>query len=154
MKTVNATEYSFWYYATMIVTLNMAVCTLAAQDIIKERTQDRKEGFVSPGSTVYNHVTANGIGYDLSEFTGGLPYGNKAHNYYVVAQQSDLIYFEEYSDSTQTRLMGQGYYRLVYVGTEVGYVWQKDLVYNVYGLDGQLDSKAFYDKGRLIRILE
>jgi hypothetical protein len=107
-------------------------------------------GFVNPGSTVFSHIHKAGTTKDLVMYDCQPDYLNPRNNIYTVNQQSDLLYFEEYFDSTRKDILTQGYFRLAFIDTDLGYCWVKDLIWNYFDSTGYLIKKEYYNYGKLM----
>lgn len=135
----------------LIIVFLQSALLVQGQDLCKKmKILESKKGYVSNGSSSLDHINKIGIRYDLSEFYCGLDIYNSRSYIYTVNQQSDLIYFEEYYDSTHIVLKTQGYYRLTYIDSETGYCWLKDLVWNYYDNRGVLQKKEFYNRDKIV----
>jgi hypothetical protein len=117
------------------------------QDRISNNVLVEKLGYTNPASSVIEHIKKSGTDYNLFEFDCSLDYKNIKSKYYIVSQQSDLIYFEKYYDSTKRKIELQGYYRLNYQSSEIGYCWKKDLVWNYFNENGVIVERKYYIKG-------
>ncbi len=125
-------------------------CLLIGQDLCKKKEiLEPNNGIVSAGSTSVDHLSKFGIFYDLREFSCSIDNNNSLNFVFTVNQQADLIYFENYYDTTHILLKEQGYYRLKYSNAETGYCWAKDLVWNQFDKNGVLINKEFYDEGKI-----
>jgi hypothetical protein len=129
---------------------SLRINTLNAQDICKDGVYEMKKGFAVSSSTTPDHFMKKGILLNLSEYQCAPIYFIPNNLVYTVNQQSDLIYFEEYYDSTHIVLKTQGYYRLTYIDSETGYCWLKDLVWNYYDNKGVLQKKEFYNRDKIV----
>jgi hypothetical protein len=131
----------------MILLLICSINKIYSQDSISNNILEEKLGYTSPSSTVLLHLRKYGTKYDLIEFDCSLDYNNVNRSYHVISQQSDLIYFEQYFDSTRKKIEVQGYYRLNYESSEIGYCWVKDLVWNFFNKEGILIQRKYFIKG-------
>jgi hypothetical protein len=102
------------------------------------------------GSSVSGHIAKYGFYYDVSEFYCGLPEYAVPTKLFTVNQQADLIYSTTYHDSTMLQIATQGYFRLVYVNSEIGYCWRRDLVWTYFDTFGKIQKTIFYNKGTAI----
>jgi len=146
---------NFRSFYTRLSVLFLLICqmhNIYGQDKISHNLIEEKKGFTSPASSVIEHLRKYGTSYDLLEFDCSLDYKNVKKRYYVVSQQSDLIYFEQYFDSTMKKIEFQGYYRLNYESSEIGYCWVKDLVWNFYNEFGILTMRKYYNKGKEMKM--
>lgn len=121
---------------------------LEAQDLIRlNNTIAIDSGITNGSSTAISHINKVGMNYNLEEFNCGLLYLSGYYQIFTVSQQSDLIYYEAYFDSTYTSLKIQGYFRLFYINSEIGYCWNKDLIWNEFDIEGKLTSINYFEKG-------
>lgn len=126
-------------------------CVANCQSLIEDGSVGLiKDGYVNPGSTALSHIRKSGITKDLITYDCHPEYFNQKNNVYTVNQQSDLLYYEAYSDSTKLNITTQGYYRLIFLDDDFGYCWVKDLVWNYFNLKGYLIKKEYYNNGKLI----
>ncbi|MFZ1634303.1 MAG: hypothetical protein WAT43_10555 [Chitinophagales bacterium] len=124
-----------------------------AQDLInKNLSAEADSNMTSSGSTVFSHVKKAGMYPNGEEYSCGLEFSNSPYLIYTISQQSDLIYFEAYYDTSYINIKEQGYFRLNYINSLVGYCWQKDLVWNSFDESGNINKKEYYSKGILINI--
>lgn len=124
------------------------------QDLINKGSDITTDSSItSGGSTVKSHIEKYGILPNGDEFSCGVNFG-ETNQIYTISQQSDLIYYVSYFDTSYLKIKTQGYYRLVYINTQVGYCWKKDLVWNVFDINGYLYSINYYNKGELINTPE
>lgn len=138
------------FYTLMFCFLNPYI--IYSQDLIYKGANITEDSSVtSAGSTVKSHIEKFGILPNGDEFSCGLNY-SEPNRIYTVNQQTDLVYYESYSDTSYLKIKSQGYYRLVYVNGQIGYCWKKDLIWNVFDDTGKLSSIYFYNKGEIIKV--
>ncbi len=120
------------------------------QDLIRMEHQIQVDsGITNGGSTALGHLDKIGINDKLEEYACDCSHnaGNKL--IFTVSQQSDLVYYETYYDSSYTQIKEQGYYRLIYRDNEYGYCWTKDLIWNYYDTNGLLTKKLYFNKNEI-----
>ncbi|HQU40502.1 MAG: hypothetical protein H6548_06885 [Chitinophagales bacterium] len=133
--------------SALAVILSQIVFVGNAQDLIRERSVEYREGYSNPSSSIQQHLIKQGITYSFEEYACNLNCADSTNFYFTVNQQADLIYFEKYETNNNSRQMIEsGYYRLVYMNEEYGYCWTKDLVWMFFE-DNILVNKKFYHQG-------
>ncbi|MBK7110396.1 MAG: hypothetical protein WAU21_00850 [Chitinophagales bacterium] len=121
-----------------------------AQDLIVNTNILKEDvGSTGGGSGVFNHLNKIGLTSSFEEFICSPNLGER-NLIYTISQQSDLVYFESYYDSTHVEIFQQGYYRLCYINWEYGYCWEKDLVWNSFDRNGSLIKKEYFEKGKTV----
>lgn len=138
------------YLTLLLLLFFCSINQTNAQDICKSRITSEQPGFALSLSTTPEHFIKIGITLGLVEFMCYPYFDSPSTLAYTVNQQADLMYFEEYFDTTHVNINYQGYYRLTYIDSETGYCWVKDLVWNFYDINGVLQKKEYYNKGELI----
>ncbi len=141
------------YIHNLRFTLVICVCILLfnnvfGQDLIKNKAVNYKEGFINPSSSVIMHLTKVAVTYSGMEISSTIDYQDSAICLYTVNEQADMMYFEEYFDKTKQRIKIQGYFKLMYIDSEIGYMWVKYLVWNYYNTEGMLVKKQFYKENK------
>ncbi len=106
-------------------------------------------GETSGGSTSLDHITMFALKFNIEEINCGYGFSGQTELLFIIAQQADLIYFETYYDTTKTQINTQGYYRLIFIDTEIGYCWKQDLIWNTFNPNGYLIKKQYYNAGML-----
>jgi hypothetical protein len=123
-----------------------------SQDLVSFGLIEKKNGVTNSVSTINGHLKKIGTNYDLSEFSCSIDVNSNKINLYIISQQSDLIYFEQFYDSTKKVVEIQGYYRLIYIDSETGYCWEKDLIWNYFDKSSLFITRKYYLKGVEIKL--